>query len=235
MAGQGAGKESSDQQKKTREDGGRAQATHEPLRDDQIQEILSIEMMGDFKETAGRTRKDTSESQKQGMTASSDSQPSQRVGRALHESSLNSWKFSPSGRTRRGARGCSPGARLPRSARALKAGRLPRAGGAGSRDLLTSPALLQDLARPTPSQHSTCSPHPTQKHGRSALSWSLPLMPRRDEPGHPLLVSPSGPEVGPPLALMLKGVRHAHRRLSSLSTSTSTQTPAFHVPQGRLA
>ena len=137
----------------------------------------------------------------------------------MHESSLNSWKFSPSGRTRRGARGCSPGARLPRSARALKAGGLPRAGGAGSRDLLTSPALLQDMTRPTPSQRSTCSPHPTQKHGRSALSWSLPLMPRRDEPGHPLLVSPSGPEVGPPLALTLKGVRHAHRRLSSLSTS----------------
>lgn len=56
--------------KKKSEDRGGAQATHEPLRDDRIQKILSIEMMGDFKETAGRIRKDTSESQKQGTTES---------------------------------------------------------------------------------------------------------------------------------------------------------------------
>lgn len=37
--------------KERSEDGGRAQTTHAPLRDDQIPKILSIEMMRDFKET----------------------------------------------------------------------------------------------------------------------------------------------------------------------------------------
>lgn len=62
------------------EDGGRAQATPEHLRDDRIQTIPSTEMMGDFK-TAGRMRKDTSELQKQGMTASSDSRPRHGEGK----------------------------------------------------------------------------------------------------------------------------------------------------------
>ena len=62
------GKSHQTSKKKKSEDRGGAQATHEPLRDDRIQKILSIEMMGDFKETAGRIRKDTSESQKQGTT-----------------------------------------------------------------------------------------------------------------------------------------------------------------------
>ena len=64
------GKSHQTSKKERSEDGGRAQTTHAPLRDEGIQKILSIEMMGDFKETAGRIRKDTSESQKQGTTES---------------------------------------------------------------------------------------------------------------------------------------------------------------------
>lgn len=145
------------------EDGGRAQATREPLRDDQIETVPRTEMMGDFKETAGRTRKDTSELQNQGMTASSDSRPRLGAGDGpcvsvlrfplkLCVASGTQKKAEPLRPHWEGAGGCSPDApRLPRSAG--RAG-LPRAGGAGS----------------------------AANTGRGTLFWSLPLTPRRDKP-----------------------------------------------------
>ena len=189
------GKSHQTSKKKKTENGGGAQAIHEPLRDDRIQKILSIEMMGDFKETAGRTRKDTSESQKQGTTESQTVnlasrwdgprvrvlwlpvkfcvesrrqtkaetlQPNWEGGRGLLtrrpptpalRQGPESW-LTPQG-WRSGLRGFSS----PVQARALKEpvdspGLEERA----PRDLLTSPALLQGLAWPAPSQRSPCSP-----------------------------------------------------------------------------
>ena len=131
-------------------------------------------------------------------------------------------------RTPQGWRSGLRGISSPVQARALKESvDSPGLEEQAPRDLLTSPALLQGLARPAPSQRSPCSPHPTQKQGRGALSWSLQLTARHDEPGFLCWSAPRArgrPSIGSD-AERREG--YAQRRLSSLSTSTSAQTPTF--------